>query len=152
MGISFFIYVHISRTQLGRKTGAGCISETQWNRVLPEKLTAPQLVKKFPAFHGSREVYYRIHNRPPQLCLPTAPQSRCTRNFDAVSRSRHEMLLPPVNCDRQANPKSRHDKSYHYQVFIRIQHCKILQLTALDCSHFTHSRGCHIGIDLTGYK
>jgi len=62
MRISFFIYVHFSRTQLGRKTGPGCISETQWNGVLLEKLTAPQLVKKFPAFHGSRQVYYRIHS------------------------------------------------------------------------------------------
>jgi hypothetical protein len=25
---------------------------TPWSRVLPEKLTGPQLVKKFPAFYG----------------------------------------------------------------------------------------------------
>ena len=43
--ISCFNYVHFSRTQLGRETGAGCISETQWNLVLPEKLTAPHLIK-----------------------------------------------------------------------------------------------------------
>ena len=27
---------------------------TTWSRVLPEKLTDPQLVKKFPAFYGIR--------------------------------------------------------------------------------------------------
>ena len=27
---------------------------TPWNRVLPEKLTGPQLVKKLPAFYGTR--------------------------------------------------------------------------------------------------
>jgi hypothetical protein len=28
--------------------------KTPWSRVLPEKLTAPQLLKKFPAFYGNR--------------------------------------------------------------------------------------------------
>jgi hypothetical protein len=28
---------------------------TPWSRVLPEKLTCPQLLKKFPAFCGSNE-------------------------------------------------------------------------------------------------
>jgi hypothetical protein len=27
---------------------------TPWSRVLPEKLTVPQLGKKYPAFHGTR--------------------------------------------------------------------------------------------------
>jgi len=27
---------------------------TPWIRVLPEKLTGPQLVRKFPAFYGTR--------------------------------------------------------------------------------------------------
>jgi len=27
---------------------------TQWSRVLPEKLTGSQLLKKFPAFYGTR--------------------------------------------------------------------------------------------------
>ena len=35
---------------------------TLWCRVLPEKLTALQLVKKFPAFHG---IHYHTHK-----CLP----------------------------------------------------------------------------------
>ena len=31
---------------------------------LPVKLTHPQLVNKFPAFYGTREFHYQIHNRP----------------------------------------------------------------------------------------
>jgi hypothetical protein len=35
-----------------------------WSRVLVEKLTPSQLLKKFPTFYGNRKVYYRI-----QKCL-----------------------------------------------------------------------------------
>ena len=37
---------------------------TPWCRVLLEKLTGLQLVKKFPAFHGNPKVHYRTHKRP----------------------------------------------------------------------------------------
>jgi len=37
---------------------------TPWSRVLPEKLTGFQLVKKFPAFYWNRKVHNRI-----QLCF-----------------------------------------------------------------------------------
>ena len=33
---------------------------TPWCRVLLEKLTGLQLVKKFPAFHGTRRFIYRL--------------------------------------------------------------------------------------------
>jgi hypothetical protein len=43
--------------QILRLYNVCCISSmilTPWSTVLPEKLTGPQLVKKFPAFYGTR--------------------------------------------------------------------------------------------------
>jgi len=38
--------------------------------LLPEKLTSPQPVKKFPTFYGTRRVHYRIHNISPPATNP----------------------------------------------------------------------------------
>ena len=38
-----------------------------WSRVLPEKLSSFQLVKKFPAFYGTKKIHYCIHKCPPPV-------------------------------------------------------------------------------------
>ena len=43
-----------STTQFQQDSGSGPYIRTAWCRVILEKLTGLQLVKKFPAFHGTR--------------------------------------------------------------------------------------------------
>jgi len=40
-------------------------TRTVGNSVRFEKLTVPQLLKKFPTFYGTRKAHYHIHNSPP---------------------------------------------------------------------------------------
>jgi hypothetical protein len=48
-----------------KKTGIFCPSP--WSRVLLEKLTGFQLVKKFTPFYGTTKVYCRIYKCPPPV-------------------------------------------------------------------------------------
>ena len=42
-------------------------SLTPWSRILLEKLTSSQLVKKFSAFYGTPGVHYRLYKSPPPV-------------------------------------------------------------------------------------
>ena len=56
---------------------------TPWSRVLLEKLTCSQLVKRFPAFYGTRKfITYRAKTRPrnPEVKMLNSP-TKCTILF-----------------------------------------------------------------------
>ena len=48
-----------------------CILRTPWSRILLEKLTGSQLVKKFPAFYGTRK-FITVFTSARHLSLPWA--------------------------------------------------------------------------------
>jgi hypothetical protein len=48
---------------------------TPWGRDLPEKLTVPQLLKKFPAFYGTRRFITVFTRAPPTCPYPEPDQS-----------------------------------------------------------------------------
>jgi len=55
-----------------------CNYTTPWSRHLPEKLTGPQLVEKFPAFYGTRK-FITAFNVPATCSYPKPEQSSsCT--------------------------------------------------------------------------
>ena len=63
---------------------------TPWCRVLLEKLTGLQLVKKSPAFLRNPKVHYRTHKRLPPVPVlgqPNPVHSNCTTSFYGLNSS-----------------------------------------------------------------
>ena len=65
---------------------------TPWNRVLPEKLTVPQLLKKFPAFYGTRRFITAFTTaRQLSLFLARSIQSMPLSHFSKIN---FNIILP----------------------------------------------------------
>jgi hypothetical protein len=80
-----------------------------WSRVLLEKLTVPQLVKKSLAFYGAQEVHYRIH--------------------------KNLLLVPVWNQIKQLNTLSSYVINIYFKILLSIPRPSIWSLS-LRFSHF----------------
>ena len=66
---------------------------TPWSRVLLEKLATLQLVKKFPAFYGTRRYPHRTHKRPPPVPILSQPNP-VLRPTAHLLEIYHNIILP----------------------------------------------------------
>ena len=73
---------------------------TPWCRVLLVKLNGLQLVKKYPAFHGTRRVHCRTHKRPPPVSILGQP--------NPVHIPTSHLLEIPPNIIHPSTPRSPH--------------------------------------------
>ena len=93
---------------------------TPWCRVLLEKLTGLQLVKKFPAFHGTRTFitaltsihHLSILGQPNPVHIPTSHLLEIHPNIIQPSPV---ISFPPVSPARPYTPPSPHPYAPHAQ-------------------------------------
>ena len=85
---------------------------TPWCRVLLEKLTGLQLVKKFPAFLWNPKAHYCIHKRPPPV--PVLGQPNPVHIPTSHLLEIHPNIIHPSAPSLKAttHPKTRCRKSY----------------------------------------
>ena len=92
------------------RPSTGCIkrtySLTPWCRVLLEKLTGLQLVKKFPAFHETRKFItaLSILSQPNPVHIPTSQLLEIHSNIIHPSTPRSPQWSPPLRFPQQ-DPK-----------------------------------------------
>ena len=107
---------------------------TSWCRVLLEKLTGLQLVKKFPAFLWNPKVHYRTHKRPPNVPIlgqpnpvhiPTSHLLEIHPNIINPSTPRspqwslslqfphQDPIHPPLLAHTRHMPSPSHSRFYH---------------------------------------
>jgi hypothetical protein len=79
---------------------------TPWSRVLVVKLTGLQIVKKFPAFYGTRRFITEFTSAPPTFLYPEPAQSRPypTSNFLKIRRN---IILPSAPGSPRWSPSLR---------------------------------------------
>ena len=114
------------REQLYKKININIYLLTLWCRVLPEQLTGLQLVKKFPAFNGTRRFITALTSvrhlslswaSPIQSIYPTSHFLEIHPNIIHPSTPRSPPLVsfPPVSPPRPYTPPCPHPYAPHAQ-------------------------------------
>ena len=111
---------------------------TPWCRVLLEKLTGLQLVKKFPAFHGTRSFITALTSvrhlslswaSPIQSIYPHPTSWRSILILSTyLCRGLPSGLLPPVSPARPYTPPSPHPYAPHAQPISLFNHKYLIQI------------------------
>jgi len=96
---------------------------TPWSRVLLEKLATLQLVKKFPAFYGTRRYPHRTHKRPPPVPILSQPNP-VLRPTAHLLEIYHNIILPstPWSPQRSLPLGFPHQHSVHSSPFPHTGH------------------------------
>ena len=139
-------------------------TNTPWCRVLLQKLTGLQLVKKFPAFLWNPKVHYRIHKRPPPVHvmgqpnpvhIPTSHLLEIHPNIIHPSTSRspqwslslrfphQDPIRPPLLTHMRHMPSPSHSSWFYHPYNIGWGVQMINQMYMWKCLNFRVKRFCN---------